>query len=146
MTMTVRTVKKTINIDKYKEGICRVGFFEGSKYEGGKPVASVARYNEFGLGVPRRSFMRPAIHENKQRLVEILRSKYKQAIKDNTDTMEALSVFGEFCKGLIQNQIISGHYKPNARSTIKRKGINAPLRDTRLMLHSVSHQEEEIIK
>lgn len=145
-TIQVRYTKNHINLDNYKEGTVRVGFFEGSRYTGGKSVASVARYNEFGLGVPKRSFMRPAVHRNKQQLTERLRSEYKRAIKDNTNTMNVLGVFGELVKGLIQNQIINTNYPPNAPSTIKKKGFNAPLRDTRLMLHSVSHQEEEIQK
>ena len=142
----VRYTKNKIDLDKYKEGICRVGFFEGSKYEGNKTVASVARYNEFGLGVPARPFMRPAVHNNRAKLVEILRSKYKMALRNNTNTMEVLGSFGQMVEGLVKNQIINTNYPPNAPSTIKRKGINAPLRDTLLMLNSVSHQEEEIMK
>ena len=142
----VRYTKNKIDLDKYKEGICRVGFFEGSKYEGNKTVASVARYNEFGLGVPARPFMRPAVHNNRAKLVEILRSKYKTALRNNTNTMEVLGSFGQMVEGLVKNQIINTNYPPNAPSTIKRKGINAPLRDTLLMLNSVSHQEEEIMK
>lgn len=145
-TIEVRYNKKKFDLDKIKEGIVRVGFFEGTQYEGGKTVASVARYNEFGLGVPRRSFMRPAVHNNRQILVDRLRSEYKKAFKDNGNTMDVLSIFGQLVQGLVQNQIINTNYPPNAPSTIKKKGFNAPLRDTRLMLHSVRHQEEEILK
>ena len=142
----VRYTKNHMNLDNIKEGIVRVGFFEGSKYEGGKTVASVARYNEFGLGVPRRSFMRPAVHANKSQLTARLRSEYTKALKDNSNTMDVLDTFGLLVKGFIQNQIINTNYPPNAPSTIKKKGFNAPLRDTKLMLHSVAHQTEEVIK
>lgn len=145
-SIQVRYTKNKIDLDKYKEGVCRVGFFEGSRYEGGKTVASVARINEFGLGVPKRPFMRPAVHRNKNQLIERLRSEYKKAIRNNTDTIEVLSVFGLLVQGLVQNEIINKTYPRNAPSTIKRKGFDAPLRDTRLMLHSVQHQEEEIMK
>lgn len=148
MTDAIKVTYKKSNYDlnKLKEGKVRVGFFESSKYEGDKYVAQVARYNEFGLGVPRRSFMRPAVHERKQELVNWLRSDYKKALKDNANTMEVLERFGEMCKGLIQKQIINTTTPPNAPSTIKRKGFNAPLRDTHLMLNSVAHQEEEIVQ
>lgn len=145
-TISVRFEKKNIDLDKIKEGVVRTGFFEGSRYEGGKTVASVARYNEFGLGVPKRSFMRPAVHRNRQILVDRLRSEYKKALRNNTNTMDVLEIFGQLVQGLIQNQIINTTYPPNAPSTIKRKGFNAPLRDTRLMLHSVRYQTEEIMK
>lgn len=148
MGMSVRSYRKKLDTTKYKEGICRVGFFEGSRYEGGKTVASVAAANEFGVPnrIPARPFMRPAIHQNKAQLIATLRSKYRQALKDNEDTMKVLNDFGIKVQGLIQEQIINTWEPPNAPSTIKKKGLNAPLRDTRLMLHSVQHQEEEIRK
>lgn len=151
-TISVRFEKKNLDLDKIKEGVVRTGFFEGSRYEGGKTVASVAAANEFGVPkdsgerIPPRPFMRPAVHRNRQMLVERLRSEYKKALRNNTNTMDVLEIFGQLVQGLIQNQIINTTYPPNAPSTIKRKGINAPLRDTKLMLHSVSHQEEEIMK
>lgn len=146
--MSVRSYRKKLDTTKYKEGICRVGFFEGSKYKSTLPVAAVAYWNEYGVPnkIPARPFMRPAIHENRAKLISILRSRYKKALKDNEDTMKVLNDFGIKVQGLIQNQIIDTWYPPNAPSTIKRKGLNAPLRDTRLMLHSVQHQEEEIRK
>ena len=52
----------------------------------------------------------------------------------------------EYVKGLIQEQIINTNEPPNAPSTIKRKGFNAPLRDTHLMLNSVRYQAEERAK
>lgn len=145
-TITVYRKKRNYDTTKLKDGIVRVGFFESSRYEGGKSVASVARYNEFGLGVPRRSFMRPAVHRNRQQLRETLKADYRQTIRNNGNTMNVLSRFGLYVQGLIQNQIIQTYSPPNAPSTIKRKGFNAPLRDSRLMLHSVQHQEEEITK
>lgn len=146
MGMTVRSYRKKLDTTKYKEGICRVGFFEGSKYEGGKPVAAVAFWNEFGKGVPPRPFMRPAIHENRSRLIAMLRSNYQKALKDNENTLNVLERFGLMVQGLIQEQIITIMEPANAPSTIKRKGFNKPLIDTGVMLASVSHQTEEIRK
>ena len=126
-----------------KEGVVRVGFFPDSRYDGNLSVAQVARYNEFGLGVPARPFMRPSVMERKQDLVNLLHRTYRQALRDNTDTLTALESFGEFVKGLIQERIVQTTTPPNAPSTIKRKGFNAPLRDTGIMLHSVRYQAEE---
>lgn len=141
-----RITKPNIDLNKYKDGVTRVGFFEDSKYSGGKSVAQVAKYNEFGLGVPMRAFMRPAIHENKQMINEILKSQYKKAIKDNSSTMLVLERLGQYVQGLIQSQIINTYDPPNSPATIKRKGFNKPLVDTGVMLASVRHQEEEIMK
>lgn len=141
--ITVTRKKRNYNTHLLKQGVVRVGFFPDSRYDGGKSVAEVARYNEFGAGVPARPFMRPAVFEHKADLVNLLHRQYRQAIRDNQDTMVVLERFGEYVKGLIQEQIINTNEPPNAPSTIKRKGFNAPLRDTNLMLNSVRYQAEE---
>lgn len=164
MGMSVISYRKKIDTTKYKEGVCRVGFFEGSRYDGNLSVAQVAYWNEFGnrAGVPKRPFMRPAIHQNRNRIVAELRSKYQQALKNNDNTMKVLERIGQKVQGLIQEQIIRTSEPANARITveggwmrnkqtgkpvyIEGKGFNAPLRHTGLMLSSVRHQEEEIRK
>ena len=144
--LTVRCTRHKMNLDQYKEGIVRVGWFAGTQYSNGQPVASVAYYNEYGKGVPARPFVRPAIHQNQAHLVDLLRTKYKQALRNNDNTLQVLGQFGMYVKGLIQQQIINTNSPPNAPSTIKRKGKNSPLRDTTVMLHSIGHQVEEADK
>ena len=144
--MSVVSIRKRVDTTKYKEGICRIGFFEDSKYEGGKPVAFVAMCNEYGLGVPMRPFMRPALHENRSKIIAELRSQYRQALKNNKNTMLVLEIMGEKVKGLVQEQIAIKVEPANAPSTIKRKGFNKPLIETGIMFASVRHQEEEVRK
>ena len=154
--------RKRLNLDKFKEGKCRVGFFSSAKYDDGLSVAQVARWNEYGVGVPLRPFMRPALHQNKESLVDLLHRRYAQALRNNEDTMKVLGQFGEYCKGLVQDQITNTWEPANAYITIhggwmrnkktgkpiylEGKGFNAPLRHTKTMLHSVSHQEEETLQ
>lgn len=144
--ITVTRKKRNYNTHLLKQGVVRVGFFPQSRYDGGTSVAQVARYNEFGLGVPARPFMRPAVFEHKADLTNNLHKRYRQAIRDNQDTMMVLENFGKDVAGLIREQIANTYEPPNAPSTIKRKGANTPLRDTRLMLNSVSYQAEERAK
>ena len=144
--ITVTRKKRNYNTHLLKQGVVRVGFFPQSRYDGGKSVAEVARYNEFGLGVPARPFMRPAVFEHKADLTNNLHKRYRQAIRDNQDTMMVLENFGKDVAGLIREQIANTYEPPNAPSTIKRKGANTPLRDTRLMLNSVRYQAEERAK
>ena len=144
--ITVTRKKRNYNTHLLKQGVVRVGFFPQSRYDGGKSVAEVARYNEFGLGVPKRPFMRPAVFEHKADLTNTLHKRYRQALRDNQDTMIVLENFGKDVAGLIREQIANTYEPPNAPSTIKRKGANTPLRDTRLMLNSVRYQAEERAK
>lgn len=164
MANTITVLRKTRNYNPklIKEGKVRVGFFPDSRYDGSLSVAQVARWNEFGMGIPKRPFMRPAVHTRRADLVNYLHKAYRQALRDNQDTLEVLETFGEQVKGLIQQQIINTNEPPNAEITIhggwmrnkktgkpiylKGKGFNAPLRDTGIMLHSVRYQTEEIRK
>ncbi len=144
--ITYRYEKGKYDLSKLKEGKCRVGFFESARYASNLPVATVAQWNEYGTKqhVPARPFIRPALHQNKAQLVDLLRRRYDQALRNNDNTMNVLFEFGEYCKGLVQDQIRNTWSPPNAPSTIKQKGKNTPLRDTMVMLHSVSHKEEEL--
>ena len=144
--ITVTRKKRNYNTHLLKQGVVRVGFFPQSRYDGGKSVAEVARYNEYGLGVPARPFMRPAVFEHKTDLTNLLHRQYRQALRDNQDTMKTLESFGDYVSGLIREQIANTYEPPNAPSTIKRKGANTPLRDTRLMLNSVRYEAEERAK
>lgn len=144
--ITVVRKKRNYNTGLLKQGVVRVGFFEDSKYESTLPVARVARINEFGAGVPARPFMRPAVFEKKTDLNNMVHRMYRQAIRDNQDTLDTLGKFGEYVEFLIKEQIRNTTEPPNAPSTIKKKGRNSPLRDTMLMLNSVKYQVEEYKK
>ena len=144
--ISTKVVKRDYDIDKIKEGKVRVGWWANSKYSGNLTVPQVARWNEFGTPrVPARPFVRPAIHRNEQDLRERLRHQYQDALRNNKDSMVVLERFGVYVKGLIQDEIVSGHHRPNRPSTIKKKGFNAPLRDTLLMLNSITYETEEVM-
>ena len=165
MVMKVTYQKKRYNPEMIKSGVVRVGFFEDKKYDDDLPVAQVARWNEYGTnidhGVPARPFMRPAVFEKKKELTELLRSQYRQAIKDNRNTMLVLHNFGHFVVEAIRAQIDSVHSPENAPITIhggwlgrkgkksvyiEGKGGSKPLYDTGFMLNSVDYQAEEVRK
>lgn len=169
MTMKVRVRRKTMNLDNIRSGKVRVGFFDDRRYEDGLPVAQVAYWNEYGTkrlgvqhGIPERPFMRPAIFERKSELQDKLNAAYKQAFKDNANTMKVLENFGEFAVDLIQRQIERTVSPANAPITINggwlgfkgrrsvfvegKNGKSHPLEDTMLMHDSVSYQTEEVMK
>lgn len=166
MVMKVEYRKKKVNPDNLREGVVRVGFFEGVRYDDGTPVAKVARWNEFGTnvehGIPERPFMRPAVFEHKEALTEKLRSAYKQAFKDRQNTMLVLNKFGEYVVNLIQTQIESTHTPANSPITIHggwlgfkggrsvyvegKQGKTHPLEDTMFMHDSVDYKAEEVFK
>ena len=52
---------------------------------------------------------------------------------------QILKELGVFQKDLMQNEIITGDFAPNAPSTIRRKGSSKPLIDTGRMRQSVDY-------
>lgn len=167
MGMNVQSTRQRINTDKIKEGIVRVGFFQGVRYEDGTPVAAVARYNEFGAlaagryRIPPRPFMRPALHANRAALTERLRQLYRKALREGTSTMDALALFGEYATEKVRSQIDATTSPANSYVTVHggwlstadgkpfyvepKRGTH-PLKDTGFMQDSVTYQIEEVFK
>lgn len=125
---------------KYGQGgnkVLRVGFFESATYANADgeslPVAQVAAWNEFGTeSIPPRPFFRTTIRENKKNWVN---SAAKLSKEHGTD--KALALVGEHIKGQLTESITSWTEPPNAPATVKKKGFDAPLRDTMTMARSI---------
>lgn len=144
--ITAKLSKHQIDKDKFKDGIVRIGWFNGVRYEDGVPVAMVARVNEFGVPgrIPARPFMRPVVHGKGPQLVEKLRNEYKQAIKDNRNTAKVLERFGIYVETLVRGQIMATVTPPNSPYTLRHKRGTHPLIDTGFMVETLTHQTEEI--
>lgn len=149
--------------NKLKEGIVRVGWFSGIRYEDGLPVAQVARWQEFGTGgkypIPPRPFMRPVLHGRGNEMREKLQKAYSKALKDNQNTMIVLGRFGEYLTSQIRQSIRMTVNPPNSPVTLHggwlrtERGVpfhvegkrgNHPLIDTGFMIDSLTYQIEEV--
>jgi hypothetical protein len=94
-------------------------------------LAEIASYHEFGLGVPRRSFIADWADENKARHEEQLRKMAQAIVAGKVDSPETgLARLGALYVGEVQRRIAQGIDPPLAESTIKRKGSSKPLIDT----------------
>lgn len=123
-----------------------VGWFQDQRYDDGTSVAQVAKWNEFGTkaGVPERPFMRETKMRKEREWIEQLKTLIQKAIDNDKSIELALKQFGEIAKGDIQETILSGGFKPNAASTIKRKGAGKmPLIDTGVMISSIQARTDK---
>lgn len=161
--MTVRVNRSKMNLDNIREGKVRVGWFAGIRYDDNTPVAQVARWNEYGVPnakypIPARPFMRPVMHAEGQDLKERLKALYGAALRNNTNTMNALATFGELVLYKIQSRIRANIYTPNSPITLRggwlrsasgrpfyveKKRGSHPLIDTGFMIDSIDYQLEE---
>lgn len=122
----------------------RVGILDkgndAAKGGDGQTVADVATRNEFGLGVPERSFIRgwydEALEQNRADWTKL----HRQAIRGDISEAQAMGRLGVKFVGDIQKRIVAGIEPANAASTIKAKGSSTPLVDTGQLKSSVTFE------
>lgn len=108
---------------------------------GEKPVTvlDVAIWNEFGLGVPERSFLRAWVDENDSLNREKLRRAVQLVIRGEMTLERALELVGLSMVGGIQKEIARGIPPENAAETVKRKSSSTPLIDTGQLRQSITY-------
>jgi hypothetical protein len=93
-------------------------------------VAQVAAKHEFGIGVPRRSWLRDYVDQNEAKIRKKLR-KIADKVKKGEITLDAgLDALGADIVGEIQARISKSIPPPNSLRTRARKGSNTTLIDT----------------
>lgn len=157
----VKTTIKRINVDQFRDGKVRIGWFSDVRYDDGITVAQVAYWNEYGTyNSPARPFMRPMLHQNKNAILDNLKYQYQRAIANNQNTAQVLSLIGEDVVDKIKTQILATYSPANAPITLtggwmhnKKSGRmfyvipkigTHPLIDTGVMYQTVSYQVEEV--
>jgi hypothetical protein len=110
------------------------------KARGSTPVtiADVAYWNEFGIGVPERSFIRAWFDEATAENRAALRRALTMVLKGEKTIEEALTLVGIRFVGKIQQRISQGIEPANAPATIKAKGSSTPLIDTGQLRQSLT--------
>lgn len=126
----------------------KVGILSDEQAEGapsGTTVLDVGTWNEFGIGVPERSFIRgwydSALEQNKRAFRALFRNVLAGKLERYTmwEQLGALFVAG------IQRRIAAhgdGAYEKNADSTIKKKGSSTPLVDTGQLKSAITYEVE----
>lgn len=111
------TVKRTnpkalekINLKmKQLEGVeTKVGWFETSKYEDGRPVAAVAAGNELGIqsrNIPARPFMRPASIDNASAWSLVAQRGAQAILRGDATAQQVMEALGLKSEGDIAKKI-----------------------------------------
>ena len=133
------------NLDDLNKLAVYVGFTEESgAYDDGLTVAQVAAFNEFGTStIPARPFMQDTVNQNYDLIVDTMKQAMAM-VQNGTDAKTILNRIGVDAVGLMQAQIESGQYAPNAPSTIRQKTKNGkvgdhPLIDTGRMWQNIHY-------
>jgi hypothetical protein len=113
---------------------------EAAKGAAGQTVADVATRNEFGLGVPERSFIRGWYDENLEQNRRDFRVLQRQVLRGEITQAQSFGRLGSKFVGDIQKRIVAHIDPPNAASTVKAKGSSTPLVDTGQLKSSITFQ------
>ena len=103
-------------------------------------VADVAMFNEFGLGVPERSFIRAWYDEQLEENKAKFRKLQAAVLRDELTQEQAFKQLGLVFVGDIQRRISNGIPPANAESTIARKGSSTPLINTGQLRSAVASE------
>ena len=103
-------------------------------------ISQVATWNEYGTSrIPSRPFIAIATDENKGWQSEV--KKQVGRIKSSADVNGALNTIGKKMKEDIKSIIGDrGKLRPNAPSTIAKKGFDAPLLDTGKLEEAIDYE------
>ena len=103
-------------------------------------ISQVATWNEYGTSrIPSRPFIAIATDENKGWQSEV--KKQVGRIKSSADVNGALNTIGKKMKEDIKSIIGDrGKLRPNAPSTIAKKGFVAPLLDTGKLEEAIDYE------
>jgi hypothetical protein len=115
-------------------------FGEGFGQASPPTIVEVASFNEFGLGVPQRSFIRGWADENEAENRENLRKIGQAVVKGKLEggAKQGLERFGLLAVAGIQKRMSDGIDPPNAPSTVAAKKSSKPLINTGQLRSSVT--------
>ncbi len=109
-------------------------------------VGAVATFNELGLGVPERSFLRDWADQHKEEIQEDLRKVQRAVLAGKMTAERGLQILGLKYVGQIQTRIANGIAPPNAESTIRQKGSSVPLMDRGQLRSAITFLLEDLRK
>lgn len=123
---------------------------QAAKKEGGSghpTLVEVASAHEFGVGVPRRSFIADWADQSEADAVRRLKRVMRNVVKNHASLTDSMDVFGHWAVGEIQDRISSGippelSERRKAEKRVGGKSGDTPLIHTGQLRSSITHRTE----
>jgi len=109
----------------------------------GLTIAELGEIHEFGLGVPRRSFIADWFDENRDDAQTVINTYSGMVAAGKMDFDKAFNRAGLLFVAQIQRRIVEHVPPPLTESTIARKGSSTPLVDTGVLKSSITYKVEK---
>lgn len=112
-------------------------------------LADIAFKNNFGSfaeHIPARPFGSTMIPRYKDKINDVIKKQFKEALEDKQKIKNAFGRIGLACEGYMKKNLRNGNWKANAPLTIQLKGSSKPLIDKGQMLQGITHIIEDKTK
>lgn len=109
-------------------------------YENGETVLNIGAIHEFGLGVPRRSFIADWFDQTQPQIRAKIKALAVAYARGKVTLDQGLNQLGQWAVGSIQERISSNIPPPLAPSTVARKGSSVALIDTGVLRSSITYK------
>lgn len=116
-----------------------------AEYEDGTKVDFVAMLMEYGseefeVSYPSRPFWASTFDANYNNYYNRFERSVEKLIEGNYTAHQVLEDLGRYVVRTVREMIRNGDYAPLADSTIKAKGSDKPLMDTKLLYRSIKYK------
>lgn len=151
--MIQATVKVTDNKSLYDAIVSHVSSLDGvSVHTGitrdvakketsrGNTLLHAAMDNEFGINVPERSFLRYTFDKYNKTWVREIRNVAHDSLFSSTFASNVVLKTGEISRESVRSRILTIRSPKNATRTVRRKGFNNPLIESRQLLTSIKYR------
>jgi hypothetical protein len=108
--------------------------------DSGITIGELAAIHEFGLGVPRRSFLADWVTENQSEIVKLSVRGGRALVLGKMTIEQLLEQLGQWSVGSIQERMSNNIPPPLAPETIAAKGSSVALIDTGQLRSSITYQ------
>jgi len=112
--MLEKTVEYLKNLEKAKRGYVAVGLpaeeVGGTVYADGQTVSQVGAQHEYGVGVPRRSFLRAPFAAKKDDMDKAIAKQFKDVFERGKTAEKALGLIGTVAVNVVQGAFLTGGY------------------------------------
>jgi hypothetical protein len=120
-----------------------VGVLSDASYRNGATVVEVAAKHEYGIGVPRRSFLEDTAEHKRKELSSILEKSYNKILSGTSSAESGLGIVGVAMTNFISDAFETGGFGEWAEletSTIEKKGSAKILIDKATLSPSIHHR------
>ncbi|MGB3276117.1 MAG: hypothetical protein WBA82_08010 [Castellaniella sp.] len=110
-------------------------------YDNGMTIGEVATIQVYGTStIPKRDFIGGTADAYREKTADVMQKQVGLVLDGSLTPEAAAADLGKWFHGRINAHIDNGPWARNAPSTVKKKGRDDPLKDTKLLYNAIDHE------